>query len=74
MAAIDERWHGWRHDNVARVSRRVDPATDLEDVAIGIGRPHVTLCHVELPELVRRLLNCEHTERPNPYRVPEDGG
>lgn len=51
---------------------------DLEQVGIEIvptfRTPHVTLCHAELPELVRRLLNCEHTERPNPYNVPEEGG
>ena len=50
----------------------------LEEVGIEIvptfRTPHVTLCHVELLELVRGLLNCEHTERPNPYHVPEDGG
>jgi len=39
-----------------------------------IRKPHVTLCHAELPELVRRLLACERTERLNSYHVPEEGG
>jgi hypothetical protein len=51
---------------------------DLERVGIEIvptfRTPHVTLCHAELPELVRRLLACERTERPNPYHVAEEGG
>jgi hypothetical protein len=52
--------------------------TDLERIGIEIvptfRTPHVTLCHVDLRELVRRLINCEHTERSNPYHVAEEGG
>ena len=51
---------------------------DLERIGIEIvptfRTPHVTLCHPELPELVRRLLNCERSERLNPYHVAEEGG
>jgi hypothetical protein len=36
--------------------------------------PHVTLCHAELHQLVERLIGCEHTDRRNPYHVPEQGG
>ena len=52
--------------------------SDLERAGVEIvptfRTPHVTLCHAELPELVRRLLNCERSERLNPYHVPEEGG
>lgn len=36
-------------------------------------RPHVTLCHEQLDELVTRLRRCEHRVLPNPYNVADDG-
>jgi len=35
--------------------------------------PHVTLAHVELDELVRRLSECEHEVVVNPYHEGEHG-
>lgn len=33
--------------------------------------PHATLAHSDLDELVRRLIACPHTDRPNPYHETE---
>ena len=34
-------------------------------------RPHVTLCHQALEQLVERLVHCEHRVLSNPYHVAE---
>jgi hypothetical protein len=44
------------------------------DIVGTFRTPHVTLAHEDVEELVRRLVNCEHTERANPYHVPEASG
>jgi hypothetical protein len=47
--------------------------TDLEQAGVDVvptfRTPHVTLCHPVLEELVRRLIDCDHVLRANPYHV-----
>jgi hypothetical protein len=53
--------------------RRVDLELAGIQVVPTFRTPHVTLCHERLDELVERLIRCEHSERPNPYHVSEEG-
>ena len=50
-------------------------ATALERAGVQIvptfRRPHVTLCHEALDQLVERLVHCEHRVLRNPYHVAE---
>ncbi|MFT3853853.1 MAG: hypothetical protein QM733_14100 [Ilumatobacteraceae bacterium] len=34
--------------------------------------PHVTRCHVDLRQLIERLIACKHDERQNPHHVPDE--
>jgi hypothetical protein len=56
------------------VFRRNDLERHGVDVVPTFRTPHVTLCHDDVAELVHRLLDCEFSERPNPYYSPEEGG
>lgn len=56
------------------VLRRQDLAVAGVEVVGTFRTPHVTLAHADVEELVRRLLDCEHTERANPYHVVEQPG
>jgi len=49
------------------VFRRVDLTDAGIDVVPTFRRPHVTLAHAELDELVSRLRACEHRQLENPY-------
>ena len=48
---------------------------DLERAGVHVvptfRRPHVTLCHELLDQLVERLVHCEHPVLRNPYHVAE---
>jgi hypothetical protein len=48
---------------------------DLERAGVHVvptfRRPHVTLCHESLDQLVERLVHCEHRVLQNPYHVAE---
>jgi len=41
------------------------------DVVPTFRRPHVTLCHESIDQLVERLVHCEHRVLINPYHVTE---
>ena len=52
--------------------------SDLEAAGVQVvptfRTPHVTICHEKLDQLVQRLVHCEHSVRPNPYHVDDEGG
>ena len=54
------------------VFRRADLEMAGVEIVPTFRRPHVTLCHEQLDELVTRLLRCEHSVLPNPYNVADD--
>ena len=41
------------------------------EVVATFRRPHVTLCHEVLDQLVERMVHCEHRLLTNPYHVTE---
>ena len=59
---------------VVVVFRRADLEQAGVQVVPTFRTPHVTLCHEQLDEFVRRLLRCERAVRSNPYHVSDEGG
>lgn len=55
------------------VFRRADLQRAGVQIVPTFRRPHVTLCHEQLDELVTRLTRCEHRVLRNPYNVADDG-
>jgi hypothetical protein len=55
----------------AAIFRRADLEQAGIEVVPTFRTPHVTLCHPVLEELVRRLIDCDHVLRANPYHVDE---